>query len=341
MSVRGAALELVMLCAIGCFGPRLERSALDGWHAVEVNGVRMVAETSARDLHELARDLAGFDAAFALVMGRQLPATTPTAIALIRDAELKRRFRVGPWLPDVALTTPDGSLALVEVFEDPAETRQMLFYQCTRLLLSRHDARVSRWFSEGLGLYFSTLAYRDGALVVGSVPALLLAWVVKRDPIPLAQLFAWDRETNPRSPATVDLRATSWAVVHLLRQTAKGRSELASFEMELAKGAPLEQAREAAFGRSFAQLDAELAAHLGPLSRGVAAVSVFDPKQVAISEPPGAVPLRRSEVARELAAIALAVNSASVGTRKDIDARARLARELLEIAAEEDPAGER
>ena len=96
MRLRRAALALVVLCAVGCAGPRrFELPALDGWHAVDANGVRILAGASPEDTRELARELAGFDAAFAFLIGRQIAATGPTAIALIRDRELKGRFGLG------------------------------------------------------------------------------------------------------------------------------------------------------------------------------------------------------------------------------------------------------
>jgi hypothetical protein len=138
-----------------------------------------------------------------------------------------------------------------------------------------------------------------------------------------------------------DFYATSWAVIHYLMQTPKGRSELSRFERELAKGTPLEQAREVAFARSFAQLDSELATHIGYLARGVAGVSVLDPTKIALTEPAVPEPVSRGEVARELGSIALAVASESADEEEDDGGLSRVARVLLQVAVDEEPTSAR
>jgi Flp pilus assembly protein TadD len=336
------ALALIALCALGCAGPRLPLPALDGWHAVESHGVRIVADANPDELRALARDLAAFDAAFAFLIGRQIPATGPTTIALIRDAGLQSHFGLGRGVAGFALVTLDGSLACVERFKSPAATRQVLYHEYTHLLLSRHhDARIPRWYNEGLADYFGTLDYRDGALVVGSVTSERLISVVKSKPMPLAKLFGGDRDATLRGAVIGDFYATSWALIHYLLQSPKGRGELSRFERELAKGTPLEEARTAAFGRPFAQLDEELATHVGYLARGVAAVSVIDPKKITVAEPPAAVPLPRGDVARELGSLALAVSEESADEDESDEGLSDLARALLQFAVDEDPANSR
>ena len=341
MRPRATALALVVLCVIGCAGPRLARPALDGWHSVSVNDIRIIANGTAEETRALARDLAGFDAAFAFLIGRQIPATGPTTIALIRDSGLKHRFRLDRGTLGYAFTTLDGSLSCVGL-DHPGQTRHVLLHEYTHLLLARHhDARVPRWYNEGLASFFETLAYRDGALVVGAITSDRLVGVVKRKPMPLAKMFGGDREATLRGQLISDFYATSWALIHYLMQTPKGRRELSRFERELAKGTPLEQAREAAFARPFPQLDSELAVHIGYLAHGVAAVSVLDPKQIAIAEPPAAVPVPRGEVARELGAIALALGEESADEAEDDGGISSLASELLGIAVAEDPTSAR
>jgi Flp pilus assembly protein TadD len=342
VKVRAAALALAVLCALGCAGPRFARGpALDGWHAVESNGVRVLANANAEETRAIARDLASFDAAFAFLLGRKLAPTGPTTIALIRDPDLKQRFHLGVSVAGFALTTLDGSLSAIDLGQ-PAETRQTLYHEYTHLLLARHhDARIPRWYNEGLASYFGTLAYRDGALVVGAITSGRLYWVVKRKPMPLALMFGGDRDATLRGQKIGDFYATSWAVIHYLMQTPKGRSELARFERELAKGTPLEQAREVAFARPFAQLDSELATHIGYLARGVAGVSVLDPTKIALIEPAVPVPVSRGEVARELGSIALAVASESADEEEDDGGLSRVARELLQVAVDEDPTSAR
>jgi Flp pilus assembly protein TadD len=341
VTARAAALALALLWVAGCAGPSVRRASLDGWQTVETKGVRIFGDVSPAELDALAQDLSGFHAAFSYLIGREIASTGPTTIALIRDPVLAGRIGLGQGVGGFAWATFDGAFACVLLQPSRVETRQTLLHEYTHLLLWRHrSARIARWYTEGLAEYFSTVAFRDGALVVGALPASRLAWLAQqRRPMPLDLLFGGDRETTLRGKATYDFYATAWALTHYLLASPKGRGELSRFEKELAKGTPLDAAREAAFGRSFERLTEELTTHIGYLSRGVAAENVLDPRKVRVTQPSPATPMRRSEVAGALGAIALTLTDDS--EEEEQDRYASLARAFLEVAVDEDGANAR
>ena len=186
MRPRFSALALALLCVAGCAGPPVRRIALDGWNEVETRGVRLVSDAGGEELDALAQDLSGFHATFSFLIGREIPSTGPTTIALIRDPVLARQIGLGQGAAGFAWTTFDGAFACVLLDHARVETRIALFHEYTHLLLWRkRNALIPRWYTEGLADYFSTVAFRDGALVVGAVPASRLAWLVQRRPMPL------------------------------------------------------------------------------------------------------------------------------------------------------------
>ena len=147
-------------------------ASLDGWQTVETRGVRLLAQASAEELDALAQDLSGFHAAFSFLIGREIPSTGRTTIALIRDPGSPAASGSGRALAGFAWTTFDGAFAFVLLDPSRVETRITLFHEYMHLLLWRHrSALIPRWYTEGLADYFSTVAFRDGALVVGAVPA--------------------------------------------------------------------------------------------------------------------------------------------------------------------------
>lgn len=341
MRPRFSALALTLLWVAGCAGPPVRRASLDGWQAVETRGVRIFGDVGPEELDALAQDLSAFHAAFSFLIGKEITSTGPTTIALIRDPELAGRFGLGQGAAGFAWTTFDGAFACVQREQSRVETRITLFHEFTHLLLWRHrSALIARWYTEGLADYFSTVAFRDGALVVGALPAHRLVWLVQqRHPMPLDLLFGGDRETTLRGKATYDFYATAWALTHYLLSTAKGRGELSRFEQELAKGTPLDAAREAAFGRSFERLTEELTTHIGYLARGVAAENALDPSKVRVTEPSPATPMRRGEVAGALGSLALTLTDDS--EEEEQSRYASLARAYLEVAVDEDGANAR
>ena len=166
--------------------------------------MRLVAEASAEELDALAEDLSGFHAAFSFLIGREIASTGPTTIALVRDPELAGRIGLGWGVGGFAWTTFDGAFAFVRLSPSRVEIRTTLFHEYTHLLLWRHrNALIPRWYTEGLADYFSTVAFRDGALVVGALPAGRLGWLVhRRHPMPLDLLFGGDRDETLRGAAT-------------------------------------------------------------------------------------------------------------------------------------------
>ncbi len=341
MRPRFFALALALLWVAGCAGPPVRRSSLDGWQTVETRGVRLVAEASAEELDALAQDLSGFHAAFSYLLGREIASTGRTTIALVRDPALAGRIGLGQGAAGFAWTTFDGAFSFVLLYPSRVETRLTLFHEYTHLLLSRHrSALIPRWYTEGLAVYFSTVAFRDGALVVGALPAGRLGWLVqRRKPMPLDRLFGGDRDETLRGAAIDDFYATAWALTHYLLASPKGRSELSRFEKELAKGTALDAAREAAFGRSFERLTEELTTHIGYLARGAAAESVLDPRQVRVPQPSPATPMRPGEVADVLGSLALTLTDDSEEDGQD--RYSSLARAYLGVAVDEDGANAR
>jgi tetratricopeptide (TPR) repeat protein len=336
IAARTTALALAASCALTCAGAPLKRSALDGWQVAEVQGVRFVAQASPQELDAFTQDLEGFDAAFSFLTGRRIAPPGPTTIILVRDGRLAGRLGLGGGVAGYALSNFDGSFTCVWRHPSLVETRITLFHEFTHLLLnSNRRASLPRWYNEGIADYFSTVVYRDGALVVGAVPGERLVWLAEHKPMPLAQLFGGDRYDTLYGRKIFDFYATAWGLIHYLMATPTGRSQLSRFEQELARGTPLDEARKLAFGRSFDEMTRELSAHVAYLAHGVAAEVVLDPRKVHVPQPSPAEPLGRAEVASAIGSLALARGE------DPEDDTANLARAALETAVAEEPADAR
>jgi Flp pilus assembly protein TadD len=334
---RRAALAAVALSLAACAGPAVKPAELRGWHSIAAGDVRLIVEGTAREAEAYAGDLAGFDAAFAHLIGRKLASQTPTAIHLIRNRELGERLWLGNGVAGWALGTLEESLSAVLV-RSKVETRLTLFHEYTHLLLARQrESRIPRWYNEGLAEYFSTLSVRDGAVVVGSVPFANLQWLATRGPMPLEELF--ETLEGARARDVQDFYATSWALIHYLLGTPRGRTELSRFDKELAAGVPVDTARERAFGRSFTALTAELTAHIGYLRRGVSAAVVLDPRQIRIAKPVRSVPLAPAQAAWSLGFLALSLGDQ--GYEENSHEPLAASRALLAAAVDGDPSDAR
>ncbi len=328
MTLRATLLPLA-LRALSCVGSRSPTVAVHDWHVVELDGVRHVAELHSVELRARAAELAGFQAAFAHLVGAPTGAQRPTTIHLVRHPAIAGQLGLGRVRGGWAMKALDGSYGCVLSRGHPVETRQILFHEYTHLRLHHYrHLPLPRWYNEGLAEYFSTLGIRDGALVIGAARIDHLQWLSRRPPLPVGRLVS-----SPARVVSGDLYATSWLLVHHLLATPKGRQELARFEKELALGAAIDDAREAAFGRPFEALDDELATHLGHLLQGFAAENALDPREIAVATPPEPAPIAPAEVAHGLAALALSPIEDADDDAEDADLGTL--RRLLETAVDE------
>ncbi len=327
---RVVPLALAALTATACAGLPVPRSQLEGWYEVETSGVRILADGGPERLREVAADLTAFDAAFAYLFGRRIEPTVRTKICLIGNPRLADRFHLGRGVEGLALVTLEGAFALVRLRPNSAQTRITLFHEYTHLLLARNRRTpLPRWYNEGLSEYFSTLGRRDGAVVVGAVPGNRLEWLAARGPMPLDRLFDSIEERQPQE--MLDFYATSWALSHYLMATPTGRRALARFSDDLAHGAAVEEARRAAFERTWESLTEELSAHIDHLVRGFDAEAALESDRIAIDEPPAPHPLTAGDAALELGVLALAL-----ADEGESEHNLHVARALLEAALADD-----
>jgi hypothetical protein len=339
MRLRVALALLLALPTAACAGwLGIPRRELIGWHAVDSDGTRLIGDLAAEEIRELAGDLARFDGIFAGLAGWPARASSaPLAIYLIRSREIAERFGLGRGVGGWALRALDGTFIAVQITEGRDQDRGVLFHEYTHVLIARNQrSPLPPWYDEGLAMYFSTVSWRDDAVVVGGAPGTAAARLAAGGMLPLDRLFA--ASTAEMSYAeTADFYATSWGLSHYLLSSPSGRRELSEFVKQLARGIPSQQAQPAAFGRSADRLGEELAVHVAHLARGVPVETLLDARDFPAHDPPPAVALEPGEVADALGALALEVVAAGDG--EGGRHWPGLARGFLSMAHEEDPRG--
>lgn len=301
------ALWFALLIPACAGSPRLPLSRLSGWHAVDLGSTRLIGDLAPEELQRAAVDLARFDAIFAKLAGWPASANAPRLeVYLVGDHEIAKRFGLIRQLRGWEVTSLDASYVAVNVSSGLDASRNILLHEYTHVLLARNQhAPLPRWLNEGLATYFMTVNERSGAVVVGAVPAMWATWVSARPALSLDRVFA--SSTDDMSyEELADFYATSWAFSHYLMSDPARRRELAEFIRQLAKGVPIGEAQSLAFGRSVDQLGAELATHIGRLTRGVAIETSIDASAFPPAPaPPPVIALEPRQVAGALGMLAL------------------------------------
>ncbi|HYY43042.1 MAG TPA: tetratricopeptide repeat protein, partial [Pyrinomonadaceae bacterium] len=150
-----------------------------------------------------------------------------------------------------------------------------IFHESVHLLIDSRARRMPDWLNEGLALYYSTFEFSDadGKAVIGRPIAEYLRTLRTRNLLPLATLFAIERDSADYNEADKSgiFYAESWALVHYLISGHGGRRQLQILRfLELcAAGVPVEEGFRKGFGVDYAGMERELAAYLAQEITGV------------------------------------------------------------------------
>jgi tetratricopeptide (TPR) repeat protein len=251
------------------------------WFSLRSPNYLFVGDAKAADMQQIARRFEQFRAVFAA----QFPAAglnspVPTVVVVFKDEESYKPFRPLYQNRPVDFAGYFQSGLDVNYVALPAGGRgedayAKIFHESVHLLIDSRARRMPDWLNEGLALYYSTfeLSDADGRAVIGRPIAEYLRTVRTRGLLPLATLFAIERDSADYNEADKSglFYAESWALVHYLISGHDGRRQLQILRfLELcAAGVPAEEGFRKGFGVDYAEMERELTAYLAQEITGV------------------------------------------------------------------------
>jgi Flp pilus assembly protein TadD len=140
-------------------------------------------------------------------------------------------------------------------------TDDILYHEYLHYVLRNNFSNLPVWFNEGMAELYSTFQATDEHADIGRPDANHIRWLRENSLIPLAQLFAMDRNSKDYNEGYRRgvFYAESWALVHYLVLGNESRSAQTSrFFHEMTQGVPAQEAFRHTFDTDEAVLEKEL-----------------------------------------------------------------------------------
>jgi thioredoxin-like negative regulator of GroEL len=156
-------------------------------------------------------------------------------------------------------------------------TDNILYHEYLHYVLRNNFANLPVWFNEGMAELYATFQATDEHADIGRPSANHIRWLRENSLIPLAQLFAMDRNSKDYNEGYRRgvFYAESWALIHYLTLGNEARSAQTNrFFHEMTQGVPAPEAFRRAFNTDEAILEKEL--------RDYAHRSLFNYKRVPV-----------------------------------------------------------
>jgi tetratricopeptide (TPR) repeat protein len=216
-------------------------------------------ERAGRDLVRHFEQVRGF---FLLVFGLQSSNGKPVRTVAFRN---EKEFQ--PYRPSEAASAfyhAGSEHDYIVMSSTDAEHYQVATHEYTHLLLGQAGGTVPLWLNEGLAELYSTAEQVGDKIVIGQAPPGRGEALLENRWIPLAALLS----TGPDSPLYNEksragmFYAESWALLHMLNLDPQYRLHLRDL-LDALKTADSVAAFERTYGKSVAQVQADLQAYVG------------------------------------------------------------------------------
>ncbi|MGH9662876.1 MAG: hypothetical protein ACRD9L_00455, partial [Bryobacteraceae bacterium] len=178
-----------------------------------------------------------------------------------------------------------------------AAAYRVVFHEYTHLILNHSSVALPKWMEEGTAEFYSTLAFPEGRVQVGSPVISHLETLASSSWLTAAALSAVDANSPDYSkPAKAGVfYAESWALVHMLHFSPGYKSGLRRYAELLKRNTPSAIAFHQAFGRTLEQAIGDLRLYLEARRFDTLEVAVPATEQAQIHAE--ALPLPRARLA--------------------------------------------
>lgn len=225
-----AFLLLVLLFSLNTI------SANEGWTRVRSKNFNLVGNADEAAIRGAALKLEQFREVLQQVLGgMNSDSAVPTTVVVFKTAADYKPYKPldtngvpRDYVAGYFQGGRDVNYITLSTEAAPARTYQIIFHEYTHFLLRNNlgESRIPPWYSEGLALYYETLAIEsEQNIVVGGVQEKLLALLKHNELIPFETFFNTDSGSlhNRGEEAVGDFYAQSWILTHYLIHGADGK----------------------------------------------------------------------------------------------------------------------
>ncbi|MCS7026059.1 MAG: hypothetical protein NZV14_14745 [Bryobacteraceae bacterium] len=244
---------LVLLLLAGRAEPR--------WLRLEAGPFAIVTDAGEKTARQSLEQLERARRAFSFLLPQSSQSPLPVTVYALASETLFATVQPGPGARGFYQSAPLRDYIVVRV---GAELSRILLHEYVHLVLHHTTGPLPKWLEEGLAEFYSTLELASGKLRLGRPiehhVALLgkASWMAASD---FAAVTSNSPVYDEISRASV-FYAQSWALVHCLRLGETFRGVFSAFFQAVAAGEPPGAALQRFFGKSLAELLAEVERYL-------------------------------------------------------------------------------
>lgn len=291
---------LTFLVTVGASALDLPR-ANEKWITLRADEFEIVSNASPSMTSDIAEDLLRMRAAIGKVTRLNVRSPLPTKVFIFaneRSFDPYRDVVFGRGAEDISgifLGGENGNFILLQG-GSPSGVDRIVFHELTHYFVKNTVAGLPLWVNEGIAEYYSTFRTQGDEVHIGRPVDEHVLWLRGKALIPLRDLISVDRDSqiyNERSRQGV-FYAESWALIHyLMIGSEERRGQLTRYLSLIAAHKPADEAFNAAFGVSYAQMEIELRAYV---RRHAFQYTKYSLRDLAMSEVPKPQPMTYAAV---------------------------------------------
>src|SRR5258706_4449514 len=283
-----ASLYLLSTSALAIEPPR-ER---ERWTTLAIDELTVYSSADDYTTRSVASDLVRLRGALAVVPQLKVRSPLPTRVYIFGDRRTFEQYSQAAIgrsdkISGVFLSDRDGNHVLIAGSSKGVD--RVVYHELTHYFLRNTvPSRVPLWFNEGLAEFYSTFSARKDTVDVGLPVAQHLAWLHNESLIPLRELFAVNHDSKEYHEGNRQgvFYAESWALVHyLMIGNPARRDQLGTYVGLIASGKSIDDAFQAAFHSSYAELEGELRRYVRAYTMNYVQYTMADMKAVEIPAP--------------------------------------------------------
>jgi tetratricopeptide (TPR) repeat protein len=283
-----ATLCLLSASALAIEPPREK----ERWTTLTIDELTVYSSADDYTTRGVASDLVRLRGALGAVTKLKVRSPLPTRVYIFGDRRTFEQYSQAAIgrsdnLSGVFLSDRDGNHVLIAGSSKGVD--RVVFHEMTHYFLRNTvSSHVPLWFNEGLAEFYSTFSARKETVDVGMPIADHLAWLHNEKLIPLKDLFAINHDSKEYNEGNRQgvFYAESWALVHyLMIGNPARRDQLGTYVGLIASGKPIDDAFQAAFHSSYAELEGELRRYVRAYTMNYIQYTLADVKAVEIPVP--------------------------------------------------------
>ena len=242
-------------------------SEKDHWIRVDSDHFTVFSNAGEATAHSVVVDLEALRTVLGMLFERmRLDSPVPTFIYVFDKPASFEPYRLyyqgkPKELAGYFTSRPLGDYAAIVSQHIHDDITRTIYHEYIHSVLDANRAELPLWLNEGLAELYSTFDVVRGRARIGNPIGSHLLWLRGNGLIPLAELFAIDRDSPDYNEGSRrgSFYAQSWALTHMLVIGEPDRQkQLAGFLHLLRQGVDRDDAFEQAFETTYAELENEL-----------------------------------------------------------------------------------